>query len=185
MPWIDALVFGLTLGGTYALVALGLNLQYGVARILNLAYGEMMIWAAFLALILFTRAGVSPLLGLLAVVPAMLAMTVWFRKASDRGYDAVRDRSARRGETLVAPVRPRAVAGGRVRRALASDLSSRPTADWPSIGECPAGRPSSGAPGLSPSLCGQRASPASGLQTRQRRTATTPTVPAPRSTRVG
>jgi branched-chain amino acid transport system permease protein len=59
----------LTLGGTYALVALGLNLQYGVARILNLAYGEMMIAAALGGLVLFTRAGVSPLVSLLLLVP--------------------------------------------------------------------------------------------------------------------
>ena len=37
---IDALIASLTLGGMYALVALGLNLQYGVARIMNLSYGE-------------------------------------------------------------------------------------------------------------------------------------------------
>jgi branched-chain amino acid transport system permease protein len=71
MPLFDALAFGLTLGGTYALVALGLNLQYGVARILNIAYGEMMIAAAFAGLLLFTQAGVTPLLAMLAVVPAM------------------------------------------------------------------------------------------------------------------
>ena len=69
MRLLDALLFGLTLGGTYALVALGLNLQYGVARILNLAYGEMMIAAALGGLVLFTRAGVSPLLSLLLLVP--------------------------------------------------------------------------------------------------------------------
>lgn len=69
MRLIDALMFGLTLGGTYALVALGLNLQYGVARILNLAYGEMMILAALAALLLFTQAGMSPLIALLLLVP--------------------------------------------------------------------------------------------------------------------
>lgn len=71
MAFLDALVFGLTLGGTYALVALGLNLQYGVARILNLAYGEMTILAAFAALVLFQQAGVSPLWSTLGVAVAM------------------------------------------------------------------------------------------------------------------
>lgn len=69
MRLLDALIFGLTLGGTYALVALGLNLQYGVARILNLAYGEMMIAAALGGLVLFTRMGVSPLVSLVLLVP--------------------------------------------------------------------------------------------------------------------
>lgn len=69
MRLLDALVFGLTLGGTYALIALGLNLQYGVARIFNLAYGEMMIAAAFTGLVLFTTLGVSPLITALIIIP--------------------------------------------------------------------------------------------------------------------
>ena len=47
---ISAILTGLVLGGTYALVAMGLTLQYGVARIMNLAYGESIIAAAFGAL---------------------------------------------------------------------------------------------------------------------------------------
>ena len=40
---------GLLLGGMYGLVALGLNLQYGVARMLNLSYGEFFMGGAFAA----------------------------------------------------------------------------------------------------------------------------------------
>ena len=40
-----ALLSGLTLGGMYALMAMGLTLQYGVARIMNLAHGELMVAA--------------------------------------------------------------------------------------------------------------------------------------------
>lgn len=47
MAFLDALLNGLTLGGMYALVAMGLTLQYGVARIMNLSYGEFLIAAAF------------------------------------------------------------------------------------------------------------------------------------------
>lgn len=73
MRLIDTLIFGLTLGGTYALIALGLNLQYGVARILNLAYGEMLIAAALGGLVLFTQVGISPLFALLLLVPIAAA----------------------------------------------------------------------------------------------------------------
>jgi hypothetical protein len=38
---------GLLLGGTYASMAMGLQLQYGVARIMNLANGEVLIARAF------------------------------------------------------------------------------------------------------------------------------------------
>jgi branched-chain amino acid transport system permease protein len=74
MPIADALIFGLTLGGAYALVALGLNLQYGVARILNLAYGEMLIAAALAALVLFTRMGISPLVSTILLAPIGAAL---------------------------------------------------------------------------------------------------------------
>ena len=64
-----ALLSGLVLGGTYALVAMGLTLQYGIARIMNLAYGETIIAAAFLAYVLFGQWGINPVLGLLVAVP--------------------------------------------------------------------------------------------------------------------
>lgn len=79
MPLLDALFFGLTLGGAYALVALGLNLQYGVARILNLAYGEMLIASALAAMALFTQLGASPLLSvvLLSFIAAVLGALLY------------------------------------------------------------------------------------------------------------
>ena len=66
---VTALLSGLVLGGTYALVAMGLTLQYGIARIMNLAYGETIIAAAFLAYVLFTGLGINPVAGLLAAAP--------------------------------------------------------------------------------------------------------------------
>ncbi len=66
---VTVLLSGLVLGGTYALVAMGLTLQYGIARIMNLAYGETIIAAAFLAYVLFNGLGINPVLGLLAAVP--------------------------------------------------------------------------------------------------------------------
>lgn len=92
MPFLDALLTGLTLGGMYALVALGLNLQYGVARIMNLSYGETLIAAAVLAYALFGQQ-VSPLITLLLVLPLAagvgwavyaLALTPLVRRAPNR-----------------------------------------------------------------------------------------------------
>lgn len=90
----SAVLTGLVLGGTYALVAMGLTLQYGVARIMNLAYGDIIIAASFGALVLFTALGVNPLLGMLLVIPAGFALS-WFiyavmlqplaRRSRDRG----------------------------------------------------------------------------------------------------
>ena len=64
-----AIISGLVLGGTYALIAMGLTLQYGIARIMNLAYGETIIAAAFLAYVLFGQWDIDPVLGLFIVAP--------------------------------------------------------------------------------------------------------------------
>ena len=76
MLLIDTLISGLILGGMYALVAMGLTLQYGVARILNLAYGEVLVGAAFVAYVLYTSFSISPLLGL-AIVPPLAFAVNW------------------------------------------------------------------------------------------------------------
>jgi branched-chain amino acid transport system permease protein len=71
---VDVIVSGVILGGIYALVALGLTLQYGVARILNLAYGELLIAGAFGAYWLYSSHAVGPLVGLAVVVPVAFAV---------------------------------------------------------------------------------------------------------------
>ena len=71
---MDILITGLILGGTYALIAMGLNLQYGVARIMNLANGEMLVFGGFAAFWMYTAAQVSPLLTVFLVAPAAFAM---------------------------------------------------------------------------------------------------------------
>ena len=66
---MDILISGLLLGGTYALIAMGLNLQYGVARIMNLANGEMLVLGALAAFFVFISAQLSPLLTMIIVAP--------------------------------------------------------------------------------------------------------------------
>ncbi|MCP1199525.1 branched-chain amino acid ABC transporter permease [Notoacmeibacter sp. MSK16QG-6] len=67
--FFSTLLFGLVLGGTYALVALGLTLQYGISRIMNLAYGDLLIAAAFLTMLGFTSYSVLPPIAMLLIVP--------------------------------------------------------------------------------------------------------------------
>lgn len=67
---MSILIIGLLLGGTYALMAMGLQLQYGVARIMNLANGEVLVAAAFGTFWFFTAYKLAPFWSLLIVVPA-------------------------------------------------------------------------------------------------------------------
>jgi branched-chain amino acid transport system permease protein len=60
--WFELIASGLITGGIYALVALGLNLQYGLMRILNIAHGEFLMVGAYLTWLVQTQFGFSPLL---------------------------------------------------------------------------------------------------------------------------
>jgi branched-chain amino acid transport system permease protein len=62
------------LGGTYALMAMGLQLQYGVARVMNLAYGEVIVAGAFATFWFFAASQASPLWSLIGVVPFAFAI---------------------------------------------------------------------------------------------------------------
>jgi branched-chain amino acid transport system permease protein len=75
---LDILLSGLVLGGMYALIALGLTLQYGIARIMNLSYGEFLVAAAFGALLLYTGMSVNPIVGMLAILPAAFVVNWLF-----------------------------------------------------------------------------------------------------------
>lgn len=70
---MDILISGLLLGGTYALIAMGLTLQYGVARIMNLANGEVLVMGALAAFMVYTSLAVSPLITVLGVAPLAFA----------------------------------------------------------------------------------------------------------------
>jgi branched-chain amino acid transport system permease protein len=69
---IQALLSGLVFGLYFTLVGLGLNLVFGVIRIVNLAHGDVLMLGAFAAVTLFAAAGLHPLLS------APLVMAVFF-----------------------------------------------------------------------------------------------------------
>jgi branched-chain amino acid transport system permease protein len=68
---IAIIITGLILGGIYALVAVGLNLQYGVGRVLNVAHGEFIMLGAFITYSLFVELNISPLVSIIIIVPAL------------------------------------------------------------------------------------------------------------------
>jgi branched-chain amino acid transport system permease protein len=70
----DIVITGFLIGGIYALVAVGMSLQYGVARVLNVAHGEFIMLGAFLTLTLFIRVSVNPLVTLLVSGPSMFVV---------------------------------------------------------------------------------------------------------------
>jgi len=67
--FLTVLINGCILGSIYALIAMGLSTQYGVARILNIAHGEFIVLAAFITFIMTTKMGIYPLIALAVAGP--------------------------------------------------------------------------------------------------------------------
>jgi len=70
MVWVNAVIQGILLGGLYALFATGLSLSFGVMRLVNLAHGDLAIFAAFMTLSISQTLEINPLVALLVVIPA-------------------------------------------------------------------------------------------------------------------
>ncbi len=71
---LDTLITGLILGGIYALIAVGLTLQYGVGRVLNVSHGEFILVGALSAYTLYTGFGISPLIAVVIVAPVLFVI---------------------------------------------------------------------------------------------------------------
>ena len=72
--WAELLAGGLITGGIYALVAIGLNLQYGLMRIMNISHGEFLMLGAFLTWWAHTAWGISPLVFLPVAFAALMVI---------------------------------------------------------------------------------------------------------------
>jgi len=71
MMIVDTLVQGILLGGLYALFAAGLSLVFGIMRLVNLAHGDLIVFAAYLILLGVSTLGLSPFLAALIAAPLM------------------------------------------------------------------------------------------------------------------
>jgi branched-chain amino acid transport system permease protein len=74
MEWLNTIVQGVLTGGLYAMFAAGLSLIFGVMRLVNIAHGDFIVLAAYLALVVTETLGIDPLLSLIIVVPLMAAI---------------------------------------------------------------------------------------------------------------
>ena len=69
VKFLDIVIAGLLMGGIYALIAVGLSLQYGVARVLNISHGEFIMLGALTTWTLYTAFGLNPLVALAVCGP--------------------------------------------------------------------------------------------------------------------
>lgn len=84
---LQALFSGVLMGSVYALVALGLALAFGAMRIINLAHGELVLLAAYMAYLVESRTGLDPY----AAIPLALVVVVGLSYVLFQLVDRIRE----------------------------------------------------------------------------------------------
>ena len=88
--WFDLLMFGVTIGSVYALIALGYTMVYGVLRMINFAHGDIMMTGAFAGYFVATshdNSGFldsSPFLAMASVLAVAVATSVIIAVLTER-----------------------------------------------------------------------------------------------------
>jgi branched-chain amino acid transport system permease protein len=78
--FLQTLIAGFLLGGLYALIGLGMALIMGVMRIINLAHGDFMMVAMYVAYWLFTLFHIDPYLSVFVATPLLFFFGIGLQK---------------------------------------------------------------------------------------------------------
>lgn len=69
--WTNTIIQGVMAGGLYAMFAVGLAMIFGVMKLVNIAHGDLIVLAAYVALVATQTLGLHPLVSLVVVIPVM------------------------------------------------------------------------------------------------------------------
>jgi branched-chain amino acid transport system permease protein len=76
----QTLVQGVLTGGLYALIGIGLNIIFGVMRVINFAHGALLMVGMYLSYGMFTLLGVDPYLSILLAGPILFVLGMAIQK---------------------------------------------------------------------------------------------------------
>jgi branched-chain amino acid transport system permease protein len=85
---LSLIIVGILQGGLYGLLAMGLSLQYGVCRVLNITHGEFVMLGAVLTYILRIGFDVNPLLAPVILGPLLFGLGFLLQGTLFRGLKA-------------------------------------------------------------------------------------------------
>ena len=74
MNWVNIVIQGVLIGGLYAMFAAGLALIFGVMRLVNIAHGDLIVLAGYVALVVSDALGLNPLIAIVVVAPIMAVL---------------------------------------------------------------------------------------------------------------
>ena len=79
MKLIETLINGLSMGSTYAMIALGYTMVYGIAKMLNFAHGDIIMVGGYMMYVTLIATG-NPFLALLAAVVFCVLLGITIEK---------------------------------------------------------------------------------------------------------
>lgn len=82
MEFIETLINGLSMGSTYAMIALGYTMVYGIAKMLNFAHGDIIMVGGYMIYLTVTSAIANPFIGLLIAVVVCTVFGVTIEKVA-------------------------------------------------------------------------------------------------------
>ena len=83
MGFIETLINGLSIGSTYAVIALGYTMVYGIAKMLNFAHGDVIMVGGYMIYLTMASIG-NPFLGLLVAVVFCVLLGITVEKVAYR-----------------------------------------------------------------------------------------------------
>ena len=81
IDFLTMLINGLSLGGVYALIALGYTMVYGIAKMLNFAHGDIIMVGGYAIVVFFNLTGM-PVVSIIAAVAICIALGVVIEKVA-------------------------------------------------------------------------------------------------------